>query len=303
MKRSGGSWAPRGRGGWRRSTSNASPSASSRSCRERGPRVQHSALHLRRGPPLLGRGVVAGGERARLRPPHGGSRPQLHARRHDPGADRSTDGDGDRPRRAQADRRRDRGRALRPCGPERRRALSRAGADDGEPRDRRVGAPRAEARRRPALAGPRGGGPHALRRLPGGLMVELTRVYHFSAAHQLANPTLSPERNAALYGDCHRRHGHNYYLEVTVAGRPDPVTGMAVDLGRLDDTVNGAGLAPVDHRSLEEGPALRGVITTGESLPRAVWRILAPALPTRCLQPVAVGGAAENRVEYEGGVG
>src|SRR5439155_1420304 len=112
--------------------------------------------------------------------------------------------------------------------------------DDREPRGRAVGAARAEARRRPALAGPRVGGPHALRRLPGSLMVELTRVYHFSAAHQLRNLSLSPEQNAALYGDCHRPHGHNYYLEVTVAGRLDPVTGMAVDLTRLDRAVSGA---------------------------------------------------------------
>src|SRR2546422_9432913 len=102
-------------------------------------------------------------------------------------------------------------------------------------------------------------------------MVELTRVYHFSAAHQLANPTLSPERNAALYGDCHRRHGHNYYLEVTVAGRPDPVTGMAVDLGRPGDTGNGAVDAQAGPRPLEEGPALRGVVTAAEWLARAFW--------------------------------
>src|SRR2546427_12119636 len=123
-------------------------------------------------------------------------------------------------------------------------------------------------------------------------MVALTRVYHFSAAHQLANPALSPERNAALYGDCHRRHGHNYYLEVTVAGRPDPVTGMAVDLGRLDDTGNGAVVAQVDHRSLEGVPALRGGITTRAGLARALWRHLAPALPARALRRRAVGGPA-----------
>ena len=59
-------------------------------------------------------------------------------------------------------------------------------------------------------------------------MLELTRVYHFSAGHRLADPALSDEANEVLYGACYRPHGHNYYLEVTVAGQPDPVTGMAV---------------------------------------------------------------------------
>ena len=134
-------------------------------------------------------------------------------------------------------------------------------------------------------------------------MVEVTRVYHFSAAHRLANPALPLERNVALYGDCHRPHGHNYYLEVTVAGRPDPVTGMAVDLARLDDAVSGAVVAEVDHRALEEVPALRGVITTGEGLARAFWRLLAPALPARALTRVAVVETAKNRFAYEGGEG
>ena len=65
-------------------------------------------------------------------------------------------------------------------------------------------------------------------------MLELTRVYHFSAGHRLENPALSNDANAALYGPCHRPHGHNYYLEVTVAGVPDPLTGMSVDLGVID---------------------------------------------------------------------
>src|SRR6266850_3689 len=71
-----------------------------------------------------------------------------------------------------------------------------------------------------------------------GPMLELTRVYHFSAGHRLADPALSDEANEALYGACYRPHGHNYYLEVTVAGRPDPVTGMSVDLGRIDGAVH-----------------------------------------------------------------
>jgi 6-pyruvoyltetrahydropterin/6-carboxytetrahydropterin synthase len=131
--------------------------------------------------------------------------------------------------------------------------------------------------------------------------VELTRVYHFSAAHRLENAALSAEANAALYGACHRPHGHNYYLEVTIAGRPDPLTGMALDLGHLDAAVDRAVIGRVDHRALEEVDALAGVITTGECLARAFWRILAPEVGAATLRRVTVVETAKNRFTYEGG--
>ena len=132
-------------------------------------------------------------------------------------------------------------------------------------------------------------------------MVELTRVYHVSAGHRLASPALSEAANAALYGPCARPHGHNYYVEVTVAGRPDPVTGMAVDLAALDAAVDRAVISRVDHRTLEAVPELAGVITTGEGLARAFWRLLAPAVPAGALRRVGVVETAKNRFEYEGG--
>jgi 6-pyruvoyltetrahydropterin/6-carboxytetrahydropterin synthase len=131
-------------------------------------------------------------------------------------------------------------------------------------------------------------------------LVEITRVYHFSAAHQLGNPALSPDANAALYGACHRPHGHNYYLEVSVAGTPDVRTGMAVDLEALDGHVHRAVVDQVDHARLEDVPALAGVVTTGESLARAFWRVLAPTLPTGRLTRVTVVETAKNRFEYRG---
>ena len=132
------------------------------------------------------------------------------------------------------------------------------------------------------------------------MTIELTRVYHFSAAHKLENPRLSPEANAALYGPCARGHGHNYYLEVTVAGQPDPLTGMAVDLGQIDGAVRERVLDHVDHWTLEEVPALAGVVTTGEGLARAFWRLLAPAVPAGALRRVTVVETAKNRFQYEG---
>ncbi|HEX6212226.1 MAG TPA: 6-carboxytetrahydropterin synthase [Methylomirabilota bacterium] len=130
--------------------------------------------------------------------------------------------------------------------------------------------------------------------------VELTRVYHFSAAHCLASPGLSAAENAALYGPCARPHGHNYYLEVTVAGVPDPLTGFAVDLERLDATVARSLLEQVDHHQLEGAPVLAGVTTTGEGLAQAFWRTLREALPAGELQMVVVQETAKNRFEYRG---
>jgi len=131
-------------------------------------------------------------------------------------------------------------------------------------------------------------------------VIEITRVYHFSAAHRLESPRLTSALNAELYGPCARVHGHNYYVEVTLAGVPDEVTGMAVNLGRVDATVASSLLQHVDHHALESVPALAGVITTGEGLARAFWDVLAPVLLPATLRRVRVVETAKNRFEYRG---
>lgn len=131
--------------------------------------------------------------------------------------------------------------------------------------------------------------------------VALTRAYHFSAAHRLSAPALGPDDNARLYGACHRPHGHNYYVEVTVTGVPDPQTGTAFDLGVLDAAVERTVVGEVDHRALEEVPLLEGVITTGEGLARAFFRTLHAELPPDTLVGVVVQETAKNRFEYRGG--
>jgi 6-pyruvoyltetrahydropterin/6-carboxytetrahydropterin synthase len=129
----------------------------------------------------------------------------------------------------------------------------------------------------------------------------VTRSYHFSAAHQLANPGLSDEENARLYGQCFRRHGHNYGLEVTVAGALDPVTGMSVDLATVDAVVKTAVLDRVDHYDLSATvPDLAGVITTGENLARVFYRWLDDRLPPGVLRRVAVVETENNVFEYSG---
>ena len=72
-------------------------------------------------------------------------------------------------------------------------------------------------------------------------MVYVTRKIEFSASHRYHNPALSPEDNRRLFGKCNNPHGHghNYTLEVTIAGEPDPVTGMVLDLKELKQILGG----------------------------------------------------------------
>lgn len=131
--------------------------------------------------------------------------------------------------------------------------------------------------------------------------VTLTRTYHFSAGHRLASAEFSDAENRAVYGPCFWPHGHNYLLEVTVAGRVDPLTGMAHDLDRLDATVKRAVTDLADHRDLNaDVPALEGVITTGENLVRTFWAWLERALPPGALQRVALVETANNVFECVG---
>jgi 6-pyruvoyltetrahydropterin/6-carboxytetrahydropterin synthase len=128
--------------------------------------------------------------------------------------------------------------------------------------------------------------------------VILTRTYRFAAGHHLVNPALSHEENCVLYRQCVRPHGHNYSLEVTVAGRTDPVTGMAADLDHLDAVVERVVLDVVDHRDLNaDVPALEGIITSGENLALTFWTWLENALPPGALRRVAVVETDNNVFE------
>jgi 6-pyruvoyltetrahydropterin/6-carboxytetrahydropterin synthase len=80
--------------------------------------------------------------------------------------------------------------------------------------------------------------------------VRLTRAIDFSSSLRLARPELSEADNLALFGPAARQHGHNYRLEVTVAGVPDPATGMVMDLKDLKQVLEREVTARFDHRDL-----------------------------------------------------
>ena len=131
----------------------------------------------------------------------------------------------------------------------------------------------------------------------------MTKVLHFAAAHRLASPVLSEAENWATYGQCYRGHGHNYALEVTVRG-PVGADGMVMDAAHLERVMRVAVVDLVDHRDLGgDVPALAGLVTTGENLAIAFYRMLDPALPPGCLWRVAVVETENNRFECGPGAG
>jgi 6-pyruvoyltetrahydropterin/6-carboxytetrahydropterin synthase len=112
-------------------------------------------------------------------------------------------------------------------------------------------------------------------------VVTMTRLYIFSAAHRLYNPQLSDEENRAIYGKCANPygHGHDYRLEITVRGVPDPITGMVMNLTELDTLVQAEVLRHLDHKHLnEETPPFDHIPPTSENLVAFIVEQLTPHL-------------------------
>ena len=123
------------------------------------------------------------------------------------------------------------------------------------------------------------------------MQATLTVKTHFSAAHRLAKPELSLEENTEIYGKCARinGHGHNYHLEVSVAGEIDPRTGMLVDLGALQQVIDDSIVEPMDHTFLNKDiPYFAEVVPTAENIAFYIAKILQ--------QPVQELGAELNKV-------
>jgi 6-pyruvoyltetrahydropterin/6-carboxytetrahydropterin synthase len=100
-------------------------------------------------------------------------------------------------------------------------------------------------------------------------MTTLTRRYHFSASHRLHSAILTEAENAWLYGKCNNPfgHGHDYVLEVSVAGAVDPVTGLIVPLQLLDRLVSDVVLKRFAHRNMNlDIPEFRILVPTTENI-------------------------------------
>ncbi len=129
------------------------------------------------------------------------------------------------------------------------------------------------------------------------LTVLVSRRESFIAAHQLRDPGLSDDENRRLFGKCVNMHGHNYVLDVVVAGKID-ASGYVFDLKQLSDVMCRQIIQDVDHRNLNtDVPWLEGRIPTAENLALAFWERLRPELPEGLLRSVRVRETDKNWAE------
>ena len=134
-------------------------------------------------------------------------------------------------------------------------------------------------------------------------MIYLTRVSSFCASHRYHNPELSDEENRKIFGKCNypHGHGHNYTVEVTVAGEMDPATGMVINLSELDKVIERAVIEPLDHRHLNlDVPVFEREIPTTENLARYIWDSLEKELTGCRLHRVRLYESPDLYADYLG---
>lgn len=133
--------------------------------------------------------------------------------------------------------------------------------------------------------------------------VYITRRETFAAAHRLFKPELSDEENLKLFGKCSNPnwHGHNYTLEVIVAGEVDEDTGFVMDLKDLKEIVRKNVIAKVDHKNLNlDTDFMKGKIPTSENIVIAIWNELKDKITKGKLFSVKLYETENNYFEYKG---
>lgn len=134
-------------------------------------------------------------------------------------------------------------------------------------------------------------------------MIYITRREVFSASHRLFNKKYSNKKNELIFGKCSNPngHGHNYTLEVIVAGEIDPATGYVLDLKELKKIIRKNVIEKVDHKNLNVDVAfMKGVIPSAENIAIGIWKQLEKKIPKGKLYSVKLYETENNYVEYKG---
>ena len=131
-----------------------------------------------------------------------------------------------------------------------------------------------------------------------------TRVYEFAASHRLHSPHLSEAENKALFGKCNYTygHGHNYLLEITIAGPVAPETGQVMETTLLDTIVHREVVDRYDHHHFNHDiPEFQDKIPSSEVIVKVIWERLQPQFTAPvCLYRVLLRETDRNIFEYYG---
>ncbi len=131
-------------------------------------------------------------------------------------------------------------------------------------------------------------------------LVALTLQFEFCAAHRLHCDDLSDEENLALFGKCSNPsgHGHNYLLDVTVEGRPDPRTGNVIPTSLVEQTVKQVVIDRFDHKNLNvELPDFRKLNPSVENIAQVIFNLLENEFVPHRLAAVRVHETARSSAE------
>jgi 6-pyruvoyltetrahydropterin/6-carboxytetrahydropterin synthase len=131
--------------------------------------------------------------------------------------------------------------------------------------------------------------------------VAVYRREHFNAAHRLFNPAWDDTTNDKVFGKCAlpHYHGHNYELEVRLAGEPDPQTGYVMDLKLLSDLIKQEIHARFDHKNLNlDTQEFKHLNPTAENIVVVIYDLLRPHIDQQLDLQVRLYETPRNFVEY-----
>lgn len=134
-------------------------------------------------------------------------------------------------------------------------------------------------------------------------MLRVTRTIHFSTSLRYWLEDLTEAENRKRFGREADRHGHNYRLEITVAGEPDQQTGMVINLVDLKNVAEREIMTRFDHKDLnEDTDYFVSIPPTPEHFASLIFKLLQAALPDGLLDRIRLHVAQDYYVDVIGPV-
>ena len=94
-------------------------------------------------------------------------------------------------------------------------------------------------------------------------------------------------------------------MQVTVAGEPDPVTGMVINISDLKVIIKDRIMAELDHKNIDKEVAYfseSALVSTTENLAVFCWKQLVDNIPgPSILHQIKIWETEKNIVTYTGG--